>query len=378
MLAVGRDRLIRYDGSDAIVIEGPEYVSSDPWAGSLAVAPDGTIWAVLESGSGVASFDGDRWTVYNEDDGVPWLASNIEVADDGTVWVGTTSTWGPPENPDSGRPADGIASFDGTSWKTFTTDDGLLDNPGSIIIAPDGTVWVLHSSIPDADRQEIGIDSPPAGLSRFDGTSWTSDGGENGGGGPGVIARDGTVWTVQPGSITGFRDGATTTFTMPEGAIPPGPTEETNQALPMEYPAGGSGSVTVHISGIEGAKGWRVGGVLFVGPNRMFPDTRAIGGFTAAIDSDSFATTQVVTTPADDWEGEFPYVTDEPVGVAPGTYTIAVYVSNDLGPYSRWMPGCSDGVILYDRVETFEVGEGQAFDIEIQFDLQQQEALCSP
>lgn len=109
----------------------------------------------------------------------------------------------------------------------------------------------------------------------------------------------------------------------------------------------------------------------------MYPDTRAIGGFTTAIDSASFAATQVVTTPSEEWEGEFPYVTNQPVGVAPGTYTIAVYLSNNLGPYSRWMPGCSEGTILYDRVETFEVEEGQAVDIEIQFDLEQQKELCS-
>ena len=382
LVAVGRDRLIRYDGSDAIVIEGPEYVSSDPWAGSLAVAPDGTIWAVLESGSGVASFDGDQWIVYEEGDGVPWLASNIEVGGDGTVWVGTTSTWGPPDDPDSRRPAQGIGRFDGTSWKTFTTEDGLLGNSGSIIIAPDGTVWVLHSPIPDAYTQETGIDGPPAGLSRFDGATWESvDGVNDDGGGPGVIARDGTVWTVEPDSITGFRYGALTTYTMPEGTTAPKPPEEPDQALPSEHPAGGSGggsgNVTVLVSGIEGANGWRVGGVVFIGPNRMYPDARAIGGFTAAIDSDSFATTQIVTAPSDDGDGEFPYVTSEPLGVAPGTYTIAVYVGNDLGPYSRWVPGCSDGVILYDRVETFEVSEGEAVDIEIEFDLQHQRNLCS-
>ena len=110
----------------------------------------------------------------------------------------------------------------------------------------------------------------------------------------------------------------------------------------------------------------------------MSPDTRAIGGFTAAIDNDSIATTQVVTTPSDDGEGEFPYVTNEPVAVAPGTYTVAVYVGDRLGPYSRWVPGCTDDVSsLYDRIETFEVRESQAVDVEIEFDLQHQGNLCA-
>jgi sugar lactone lactonase YvrE len=285
LLAVGRDRLIRYDGSDTTLIESPELVSSDPWAGSLAVAPDGTIWAVLEFDSGVASYDGDSWTVYDEQDGVPWLASNIEVADDGTVWVGTTSTWGPPEEPESGRPADGIARFDGINWTTFTTSDGLLSNSGSVIIAPDETVWVLHSALPDSYAQEMGISSPPPGLSRLDGTTWTSVSGEDQGGGPGVITHGGTVWTVEPDSITGFRDGGLITFTLPDGAIPPEPPEEPSSALPYEYPATGSGTVTVHVSGIEGAEGWRATSqsAIFSGsvrqPRQL--DTLTAGGFLA-------------------------------------------------------------------------------------------------
>jgi hypothetical protein len=193
----------------------------------------------------------------------------------------------------------------------------------------------------------------------------------------GVIARDGTVWTAEQHSITGFRDGALITFTMPGEVTPSRPPEEPLEALPFKYPVIGSGSVTVRVSGIKGAEGWRVGGVLFIGPNRMYPDSRAVGGFTTSIDRDSFSTTHVITTPSDGWVGEFPYVTDEPLGVAPGTYTLAVYVSDQLGPYSRWVPGCTDDTTLYERVQTFEIGEGQTVDLDIGFDLENQRNLCS-
>ena len=36
----------------------------------------------------------------------------------------------------------GVSSFDGETWATYTTDDGLVHNKvRSIIVAPDGAVW---------------------------------------------------------------------------------------------------------------------------------------------------------------------------------------------------------------------------------------------
>jgi len=58
----------------------------------LDVAPDGTVWA--STFDEVAHFDGERWTVYTEEDGlihyhVTATAIAIAIADDGAVWFGT-------------------------------------------------------------------------------------------------------------------------------------------------------------------------------------------------------------------------------------------------------------------------------------------------
>jgi ligand-binding sensor domain-containing protein len=49
------------------------------------------------------------------------------VASDGALWFGTRG---------------GVSRFDGGTWTTYTTDDGLADNyVTSIAVAPDGALW---------------------------------------------------------------------------------------------------------------------------------------------------------------------------------------------------------------------------------------------
>jgi ligand-binding sensor domain-containing protein len=50
------------------------------------------------------------------------------VAPDGALWFGTG--WS------------GVSRFDGETWTSFTTDDGLVSNGvHSIAVAPDGALW---------------------------------------------------------------------------------------------------------------------------------------------------------------------------------------------------------------------------------------------
>jgi ligand-binding sensor domain-containing protein len=54
----------------------------------------------------------------------------------------------------------GVYRYNGQSWTHFTTADGLVDNKiCAITIGPDGNVW---------------FGSYDQGVSRFDGTAWTS------------------------------------------------------------------------------------------------------------------------------------------------------------------------------------------------------------
>ncbi len=103
---------------------------------SVAVAPDGGVWAAFYSAhvagytNGLLHYDGQSWTTFTSQDH-PALAQahSLAVGPDGTIWVATHSN--------------GILQFDGETWTQFTTEDGLADDTAvAIAVAPDGTVWV--------------------------------------------------------------------------------------------------------------------------------------------------------------------------------------------------------------------------------------------
>ncbi len=143
-------------------------------AHDLAVAPDGTIWGAGRSV--VTHFDGETWTTYFSDDGLPlgregWVLS-VEVAPDGTVWAGTEG---------------GLARLDGATWTAVSPSVQM--NP--IAFAPDGSVVVAVEPEP----KELGTSQ----ILRFDGETWSTVGGDQY---PGSlvnaldVAPDGTVWVA--------------------------------------------------------------------------------------------------------------------------------------------------------------------------------------
>ena len=80
---------------------------------SIVLDSNGVKWFGTVDG-GVNRFDGETWTTYTTTDG---LADNfvytIAIDGDGAKWFGT-------EN--------GVSRFDGETWTTYTTVDGLADN----------------------------------------------------------------------------------------------------------------------------------------------------------------------------------------------------------------------------------------------------------
>ena len=173
-----RDTISRFDGH-AWTHTATDVPAGSSWpAWEVAVSPDDALWIVVERG--VARFDGQSWTTYTQADG---LASDyvraIAIAPDGTVWVGTQDS--------------GVSRFDGQGWTTYTADDGLASNwAESAAVAPDGNVWFsTYAVLPPLDLSF-------AGLSRFDGRSWTT---YTTGGGLAhnhitsiAVAPDGTAW----------------------------------------------------------------------------------------------------------------------------------------------------------------------------------------
>ena len=96
------------------------------------MASDGTVWVATTS-NGISRFDGTGWKSFTVDDGlIDNSTSAIRVHPNGSVWIGT------PE---------GVSRFDGVNWISYTTDDGLLNNKvEQISIAPDGTVCFATGS----------------------------------------------------------------------------------------------------------------------------------------------------------------------------------------------------------------------------------------
>jgi ligand-binding sensor domain-containing protein len=88
---------------------------------ALAVTPDGVVWG-LDDERGLVRFDGDAWEPV-----APAAGSSaygyLVVAPDGALWL---------------RGQTHLARLDGEAWTTYPTVEGVK----SMAIAPDGTVWL--------------------------------------------------------------------------------------------------------------------------------------------------------------------------------------------------------------------------------------------
>ena len=163
------------------------------YVNAIASDPAGNVW-VGTFGYGVSKFDGANWTTYTTADGLAgdWITA---IASDpaGNMWVGTA--WGCGWKGCSGF---GVSKFDGTKW---STPAGAGDLITSLTIDLAGNLWISIWG---------------SGVSKFDGTNWTtyttahglgsnyvniitSDPSGNlwfGTNGWGVSKFDGAVWTI--------------------------------------------------------------------------------------------------------------------------------------------------------------------------------------
>jgi ligand-binding sensor domain-containing protein len=94
---------------------------------SILAAPDGSIWAGTWGG-GVSRFNGKTWTSYTTKEG---MSGNIvyAVARDakGVMWFGTNN---------------GVTRYDGKTWTQFGPQQGLQDsNVYTLAVAPNGNIW---------------------------------------------------------------------------------------------------------------------------------------------------------------------------------------------------------------------------------------------
>ena len=93
--------------------------------------------------NGVSNFDGTSWKTYTTEDGLASHGvSSIGVDADNVKWFGMWNS---------------VSSFDGTTWTTYTERDGLADNS-------------IHAIAVDADN--VKWFGTYGGVSSFDGTTW--------------------------------------------------------------------------------------------------------------------------------------------------------------------------------------------------------------
>jgi hypothetical protein len=138
---------------------------------------------------------------------------------------------------------------------------------------------------------------------------------------------------------------------------------------PTSLPA--TSTVTVTVTNVEDAVGYDLAGVLYKGDGTG-PNENVVGGFGAAVDTDPFSTTQIVRAPQPDLdidsvrpESAWPYVTDDPAMLEPGTYYLQLWLGEPslCCYYWPWLPAYSASLSGCGTVIT--VKEDEQLDIAV-------------
>ncbi len=186
--------------------EEPTFDTVAAWPPYMEVAPDGSLWALSEDS--ILSFDGEGWTPRATTNDSALRFGSLAIGPDGTVWAtdwtgmlllrleddGTLTTieaWAdvyagvvsPDElavSPDGdvwlvgmvrgdGPDAEALLRFDGSEWEVIPGPESFLNHPlgNSLDVGPDGTLWV-NTSNGYSGADGVG------GLARFDGSGWTA------------------------------------------------------------------------------------------------------------------------------------------------------------------------------------------------------------
>lgn len=185
--------IARFDGSEWTTWTADD-LPSDGLPTMLEVDHAGTVWVAVmgappmrqgEPGNpdGVWRFDGDEWTAFTGDDGLPSDHVMAVAVDGATVWAGT---------------GEGIARFDGQQWVSAQSDHNDLnledsDPPAhgpvsALAVDDEGVLWASVANT----------------LSRFDGWSWaTADDGSFPSATSMAVVGD-TVWVGTHGGLVRY------------------------------------------------------------------------------------------------------------------------------------------------------------------------------
>lgn len=180
-----------------------EEIGIDNFLADLIVDDQNNFWVtswVPGNTPGIASFDGTSWQTYTPSDGASALQyRGVMQSSTGDLYFGLYI------NNDG---SNGFDIFDGTSWTNFRVSDGLVGGDvNDFAEAVNGDIWIATNS----------------GLSRFNGSSFTNYTTEDGL--PGNIVRgvitddEGLTWIATNEGVSMFDGFTFTNFTEDDGLV---------------------------------------------------------------------------------------------------------------------------------------------------------------
>jgi ligand-binding sensor domain-containing protein len=231
--------LTKYDGRTWHTYT-PNDGLGDLWVYDLVFDAQGRMW--IATWKGVSVFDGKRFKTYTMKDGLidKWVYA-IGLDHDGVFWFGTES---------------GVTRYDGKTWKSYTHADGLGADVGPPPEMPPAVErmkdpnhtqgddygsgyskghhmskskqnmgpnpnFIIAIAVDDHNNKWFGTWG--AGLSKFDGKTWTTYTAQNGLGGNFVhaitIDRNGSLWVGTNGGVSRFDGEKWTTLSTRDGLI---------------------------------------------------------------------------------------------------------------------------------------------------------------
>ncbi|OGW62577.1 MAG: hypothetical protein A2638_06100 [Nitrospirae bacterium RIFCSPHIGHO2_01_FULL_66_17] len=195
----------------------------DLWVYDVAFDRRGRMW--VATWKGVSLFDGRGFTTYSVDEGLvdKWVYA-IAIDRANVMWFGTEG---------------GVTRFDGSTWKSYTHADGLGLETEQVVKNPDYTFgnphhidpskqatasnpnYVISAAVDRRDHKWFGTWG--GGISRFDGSSWTTYSKADGLGGNFVFSQavdhHGVLWAGTDGGVSWFDGTRWRTYTTRDGLI---------------------------------------------------------------------------------------------------------------------------------------------------------------
>ena len=98
---------------------------------AIAIAPNGDVWVGVygETGGGLSRFNGTNWQAQPDfNSGFPNLVTTLAFDSTGGLWVGTDDS--------------GVSRWDGSTWTTYRTQQGLASNTVTSLAAEPGAMWI--------------------------------------------------------------------------------------------------------------------------------------------------------------------------------------------------------------------------------------------